>query len=191
MVDALHFENPKQSRCVMCDELNFHTELLSIFALGFALIGTKVFVQDFRANWPTNRAELLQPWKLVTLAIGTSWLLYGAITYRFADWDIGASLIMAGITYLVSPWCARAVFYREWHKMAGVIVMSWWAVDGSYAVWHTLAGNAMMRDANLPASGALFWLCGFIWLPQGTLRNIIGKLAAWQTRKTNPDSPTP
>jgi hypothetical protein len=155
------------------DEFNIQTMTLSAFAMGFVIYGFIVFFKDYTANWPDNRADLLQPWKLVTLAIGLSWLLYGALNYDIADWDVGVSLIMAGLTYLSAPWCVRAIIGRRWKMIAGVIIMSWFAVDGSYSLWHNFVGNTMYRDANLPASESLFWLSAFIWLPRGSLKDII------------------
>ena len=40
----------------------------------------------------------MQRWKLATLALGTAWLLWGALTLHIDDWDVGVSLIMAGLT---------------------------------------------------------------------------------------------
>ena len=143
-----------------------------VFIFGYITYGFIVFFSDYRAHWMENKADLLQPWKLVTLAAGLVWLLYGALTYHFADWDVGVSLIMAGLTYVSAPWCARAVRYRKWRLIAGVIIAWWFCVDGSYSLWHTIAGNSMMRDANITASSALFWLCAVIWMPIGSIRSI-------------------
>ncbi|WP_153116252.1 hypothetical protein [Rhodocyclus tenuis] len=161
----------------MSDEFGFPALIGATFAVSFILYGLMVFVRDLRADWPATRADLLQPWKLVTLTGGEAWLIHGALSYRFADWDVGVSMLMAGITYLAAPWCARAVFYRRWKVVAGVMVMCWLAVDGSYTLWHTAMEHETMRAANFPASAALFWLCGFIWLPRGGLRDIIARRA--------------
>jgi hypothetical protein len=155
------------------DEFNIQTLTLSTFAMSFVIYGMIVFCKDNIAHWPEFRADLLQPWKLVTLAIGFSWLLFGALTYDIPDWDVGVSIIMALLTYTSAPWCVRAIVGKRWSLIAGVVIMSWFSIDGSYALWHTLAGNQMIRDANFPASAALYWLCGFIWLPRGSLRDII------------------
>lgn len=156
-----------------CSEFDIQTMLGATFAMSFVIYGMIVFCKDIAANWPENRADMLQPWKLVTLTIGTSWLIYGALFYDIADWDIGVSLVMAGLTYLSAPWCARAIIGRRWKMIAGVIIMTWFTVDGSYVLWHNIVGNTMYREANFPASSALYWLCAFIWLPRGSLREII------------------
>ena len=109
--------------------------------------------------------ELRRPWKLVTLAIGLGWLLYGALFYDIGDWDVGVSLIMAGLTYLTAAPSARALLRREWRKLPLIVFWWWFAVDGSYLLWHTAVGNPIYREANFYASTCLYWLCGFIWLP--------------------------
>lgn len=157
----------------MDGELNIQTLISSTFAVCFVIYGMIVFGKDFSKHWSENCADLLRPWKLVTLMMGLSWLLYGAMTYGIQDWDVGVSLIMASLTYLSAPWCVRAIIGRRWKMVAGLIIMSWFSIDGSYVLWHTLAGNEMLRDANFPASTALYWLCGFIWLPRGNLKDII------------------
>ncbi|WP_160172761.1 hypothetical protein [Methylomarinum vadi] len=43
--------------------------------------------------------KLIRPWKISSFAIGMGWLLYGALNYEIADWDVGISLIMDGPTY--------------------------------------------------------------------------------------------
>lgn len=161
----------------MCDDFNIQTLITSTFAMGFIIHGFVVFFKDYAANMADYRSELARPWKLATLAAALSWLLFGALTYGIQDWDVGVSLIMAGLTYVSAPWCVRAIMNRRWSLIAGVIILSWFAIDGSYVLWHTLAGNQMIRDANFPASAALFWLCGFIWLQRGNLKEILSRRA--------------
>jgi len=156
----------------MPEKLNVETLLTASFFMLYALHGFAVFVKDYRAHLTDNLAEIRRPWKLATLAAGTAWLLYGALFYHIDDWDIGVSLIMASTTYVAAPWCARALVSRRWDLAAGVIVLCWFCVDGSYNLWHNLVGNRIFRDANFPASLSLFWLCGFIWMPCGSLREI-------------------
>ena len=58
-----------------------------------------------RAEWLPNGSdfrELARPWKALSFAIGMAWLLYGALTYGIADWDVGISIAMGGLTYLLA-----------------------------------------------------------------------------------------
>jgi len=147
--------------------------LMATFFMLYVLHGLRVFWSDYRQNWDAYTVDLKQRWKLVTLALGTAWLLWGALTLDIDDWDVGVSVIMAGLTYVCAPWCARTVAGRRWHLLAGVIVTCWFCVDGSYTLWHNLVGNTTYRDANFPASLALFWLCAFLWMPFGSVRDIL------------------
>lgn len=156
----------------MNGEYNTESLLTASFFMLYVLHGARVFLSDYRENWHAYRIDLMQRWKLVTLALGTTWLLWGALTLHIDDWDVGVSLIMAGLTYVCAPWCARAVIGRRWRLFAGVIVTCWFCVDGSYNLWHNLVGNITYRDANFPASLSLFWLCAFIWMPFGSVRDI-------------------
>lgn len=117
--------------------------------------------------------ELARPWKLVTLALGLAWLIHGALTLNIPDWDVGVSLIMAGLTYLSAPWSARVVMRRRWRLLPLALFFWWLAVDGAYLAWHGWMGNPTFREANFIASSALYWLCGFIWLPRASLREIL------------------
>ncbi len=42
--------------------------------------------------------ELIRPWKLITFFLAVSLLLCGAVYYNIADWDIGVTLLMGGLT---------------------------------------------------------------------------------------------
>lgn len=46
--------------------------------------------------------EYLRPWKLLTFSAGLGMLIGGSYFYRFSDWDVGVSIVMAGLTYLTA-----------------------------------------------------------------------------------------
>lgn len=123
--------------------------------------------------------ELRRPWKLFSLGVGMGWLLYGALFYEIGDWDIGISLIMGGLTYLFAPWSvftiANAVRYRmpRWPlRILGALVPALFTIDIVYVLYHAAVGNPIYRDANFPASSALYFLCGAIWWFRGSLRDV-------------------
>lgn len=125
-------------------------------------------------------AELARPWKLLSLAIGLAWLLYGALNYGISDWDVGISLLMGGLTYLCAPWSVRVIlhclryrpgYYPLW--IGGALAVAWFVIDGVYVLYHTIAGNQMLRAENFYASSALYFLAGTIWLYRGSLRDFI------------------
>lgn len=128
--------------------------------------------------------ELIRPWKLVTFGIAMSWLIYGALFFHIADWDVGVTLIMGGLTYLTAPWSVyiilSAIRYRPgyWivHILAALLV-ALFVVDWMYTAYHALAGNRTFRDANFHASAPLYFLAGTGWLYRGSAKEF------WQDLK--------
>jgi len=124
--------------------------------------------------------ELLRRWKLISFGIGMAWLLYGAVNYGIADWDVGISLIMGVLTYLCAPWSVRIIlhsFYRRpggWvlHVLAALAV-ALFVVDSVYWLYHTAMGNRMYRLENFKASSALYFLAGAFWLYRGSVREFL------------------
>ncbi len=132
--------------------------------------------------WPNKSyaGELVRPWKLITFGTGMLWLFYGALNYEIADWDVGISVIMGGLTYLCAPWSAHvilnAVYYRPsgwpWHIVAALVV-AYLVVDGVYWSYHTIMGHQMYRLENFAASSALYFLAGTVWLYRGSLAELL------------------
>ena len=117
--------------------------------------------------------EYLRPWKLATFAIGMSWLIWGAFYYQYSDWDIGISLLMGILAYLSAPWATRVIITRQWKKVPLALFCWFVTVDLVYYTYHTLMGNEMIRLENFLTSTCLYWLCGFIWLHNGSLRELV------------------
>lgn len=117
----------------------------------------------------------LQPWKVATFAVGLGLLIAGSFVYVAPDWDIGISILMATLTYLTAPWSARMVVSRRWSQLPLALIFYYLTVDGCYwAYWTLMNPEALyMREANFYASTCLYWLCGFIWLHEGSLRNLL------------------
>jgi len=117
----------------------------------------------------------LRPWKLSTLAIGLGVLLAGAGYYDVPDWDYTISVIMAILTYLTVPWAVRAFMARNRKMMLPALFFYYFTVDGCYWLyWHAVNPEALgMREANFYASSCLYWLCGFIWLHNGSLKELL------------------
>jgi hypothetical protein len=133
----------------------------------------------------TDLRELIRPWKLVSFAIGMTWLLYGALNYGIADWDVGISLLMGGLTYLSAPWSVRTLLSACRHrppywvlKIGIAVLAAWIVVDGVYVLYHTALGNPMFRAENFYASSALYFLAGSIWLYRGSVREFVSNARA-------------
>jgi hypothetical protein len=132
---------------------------------------------------PTDLRELIRPWKLLSFAIGMVWLLFGALNYGIADWDVGISLLMGALTYLFAPWSVRTILTTSrdrppyWMLKIGIAVfVAWVVVDGVYVLYHTVMGNQMFRMDNFYASSALYFLAGSIWLYRGSILELLSNV---------------
>ena len=121
--------------------------------------------------------EYLRPWKLVSLAIGIGLLIAGAFYYEFPDWDVPISLIMAALAYLTAPWSMRVLLNRQWAKWPAMLLATWFTVDGSYWLYWRLVNPAALKCAtpNFPASLSLYFICGVVWLWQGSLAELLAE----------------
>lgn len=107
------------------------------------------------------------PWNIATLLIGIGLLVVGSFYYEAPDWDIPISFIMAGFTYLSAVWALKVILHRRWQMFPLMLLAVWWTVDGCYALyWYVKSPVALelMREANWPASLALYFACAVVWL---------------------------
>ena len=127
--------------------------------------------------------ELARPWKLSSFCIAMGCLLYGALVFDVADWDVGVTFLMGGLTYLMAPWSVTiivsAVRYRPryWplHILAALLV-GLFVVDWVYMTYHEWAGNQTFREANFYASSPLYLMAGVVWLYRGSMRDMFENL---------------
>lgn len=129
--------------------------------------------------------ELLRPWKLATFLIAMSWLMYGAVNYGIADWDIGVTLIMGCLTYLSAPWSMRVIFVALRNRppywplwIIAALAVAWVVVDGVYVLYHTAVGNQMYREDNFYASTPIYFMAGAFWLYCGTVQEFWAEVKA-------------
>lgn len=107
------------------------------------------------------------PWNLATLLIGIGLLVAGSFYYEAPDWDIPISFIMAVFTYLTAVWSLKVILKRRWRMFPLMLVAVWWTVDGCYALYWSFQNPQaleLMREANWPASLALYFACAVVWL---------------------------
>lgn len=119
--------------------------------------------------------EYRRPWKLATFALGLGLLLVGADLYHAPDWDYPISFLMATLTYLTAPWSLGVLRERRWQWIPLALFWYYFTVDGCYWLyWHHFNPDALdMREANFYASSCLYGLCGFIWLHNGPLKELV------------------
>ncbi len=109
-----------------------------------------------------------------------SWLLYGAIFYNIQDWDIGVTVLMGGLTYLMAPWSVYIILsatrYRPkfWYlHIVTALIAALFVVDWAYMAYHTIVGNQTFRDANFYASAPLYFMAGAVWLYRGSVKEFL------------------
>jgi len=127
--------------------------------------------------------ELVRPWKILSFFIAMAWLLYGALNFGIQDWDVGVTLVMGGLTYLLAPWSvfviSSALRYRPrlWYlQIVAALVAAFFVVDWVYVLYHAIAGNQTLREANFYASMPLYFLAGTLWLYRGSLKDAIDNI---------------
>lgn len=132
---------------------------------------------------PDYYKELIRPWKLISFAAAMAWLLYGAINFGIGDWDVGVTLLMGGLTYLMSPWSVSLIIkgVRErssvcYLQILWALIMALFVVDWSYLLYHALLNNPIYREANIYASTPLYFMAGCFWLYRGSLNAFLANL---------------
>jgi hypothetical protein len=131
-------------------------------------------------------AEILRPWKLVTLALGILILVVGSYTEGAPDWDVGVSLIMAAVAYLTAPQAVRGLEHFvvqlfkhrafAWKHLLASLFLVWFGADGCYYLYWSQVNPwalEMMREANFLASVCLYLLCGYLWKSRASLRGML------------------
>jgi hypothetical protein len=127
--------------------------------------------------------ELIRPWKLATFSFAMALLFYGALTYNISDWDVGITIIMGCLTYLMAPWSVyiilSALRYRPkfWYfHIISAVIVGLFVVDWVYMLYHTLMANQTLREANFYASTPLYYMAGAFWLYRGSLKEFLKNL---------------
>ncbi len=129
-------------------------------------------IDEFR----TQQVEYQRPWKLFALLVGLSLLVLGSFYYPAPDWDITICFIMAFFSYLTAAWSLRVIVERRWKYFPPMLFFTWFSVDGCYWLYWSYKDPealAMMRDVNFLASLVLYFLCGFVWYYQGSLKQFL------------------
>jgi hypothetical protein len=119
--------------------------------------------------------EVVRPWKVFTLLTGILLLFWGADYYQSPDWDNHISTIMALLTYYTAP-VATAEFFRAYDDRRAP---KWWSwamyigtVDISYWLYNSLMDHEHSRLYNFPASTALYFACGILWMYRGSISEL-------------------
>jgi hypothetical protein len=137
--------------------------------------------------------ELLRPWKPATFAGSLAVLLYGALTMDIGDWDVGVTLVMGALTYVLAPWCVHLVHrawrsrprHWPWHVLLS-LALAVFVVDTVYMAYSRAVGNPTDREGNFLASFPLFYLAGVLWSWRGSVRELVRALRDVRLRQPPP-----
>lgn len=120
---------------------------------------------------------------MFSFCLAISWLFYGELNYSIGDWDVGITILMGVLTYLMAPWSVyiilSAVRYRPryWYlHITAALIAGLFVVDWVYMLYHTIVGNQTYREANFYASAPLYFIAGSVWLYRGSLRDLVANI---------------
>lgn len=116
---------------------------------------------------------MMRPWKLITLAIGLAILIAGSFYEQLNDWDVGVSLVMGILTYLTAPFVCRTIIRLDWRMLLPAAFCAWFSIDGSYWLYNLAIGHNYVREANAIASTPLYFICGLVWMWDGSIKDFI------------------
>lgn len=116
---------------------------------------------------------MLQPWKLITLAIGLIILVCGSYYEQAPDWDVGISLTMGICAYLYAPKFILTIYRKDWWSLPPELCSAWFSIDGAYWMYNYFMHHPYVREANIIASTPLFLLCGILWAYDGSLKDML------------------
>lgn len=131
--------------------------------------------------------RLLYPWKLVTLAAGTAFFVWGAYFFDAPTWDVGVSLLMSGLCFLLAPLALDLVLGalrgrsrplpRLLRLLAGAALV-YLVGSGSYELYHLLVNgrHPVTYWENLLFSLPVAVCAGLLWRLDGTLSQLAGWL---------------
>jgi len=127
--------------------------------------------------------ELVRPWKLFSFSVAMSGLFYGALNYDIGDWDVGITIIMGVLTYLMAPWSVYIILSAIRHRpkfwylhVFAALIVALFVVDWVYILYHTIAGNQIFREANFYVSAPTYFLAGTVWLFRGSLKDLMANI---------------
>lgn len=120
--------------------------------------------------------EYKRPWKLFTLFIGISILIFGSFYSHLPDWDIPISIISALATYFTASWCMHVIIERQWKNFPLMLFFLWLSTDGCYWIyWHFQNPEVLVffRELNFYVSLSLYAMCGIVWYYRGSVKQLI------------------
>lgn len=133
----------------------------------------------------TYLRRLLRPWKVATFALGTGFFVWGAYFWAVPTWDVGVSLIMSVLCFVLAPWAVSlglgVMYGRSPAKARDLFVAAvviYFVASGSYEIYNTLrmGQHPITYWLNLAFSVPVTIAAGLIWRYDGTLRGLLAEI---------------
>ena len=131
--------------------------------------------------------QITRPWILVTAALGTLSYVVGAWVFAVPTWDVGVSLLMSVLCWLLAPLAVpmgyKAVKNRErgwWWRLLVSMALIYFVASGSYEIYNTIrmGQHPVTYWENLWYSVPVAIIAGVLWSYDGTLRELIAEVRA-------------
>jgi hypothetical protein len=128
---------------------------------------------------------LARPWKVVTFALGTGFFVWGAYFWAVPTWDVGVSILMSVLCFLLAPWAVdlgwRALRERRpgWSRDLGLAMAAVYLVaSGSYEIYNTIrmGQHPVTYWQNLAFSIPVTIAAGLLWRLDGSITELLRRL---------------
>jgi hypothetical protein len=149
-------------------------------------------VEQSRAALVHYLRGLARPWKVLTFALGTGFFVWGAYFWAVPTWDVGVSILMSVLCYLLAPWAVslgwRALRDRGpgWLRDLGLALGAVYLVaSGSYEIYNTvrMGQHPVTYWQNLAFSAPVTIAAGLLWRYDGSFARLLRDLRGALSRR--------
>lgn len=125
---------------------------------------------------------LFRPWKFISFIVGTTFFVWGAFYWRLPTWDVGVSIFMSVLCYLLAPLSMKLAIEaikkhnRFWlFKLVISLMLVYFVGSGSYEIYNTIrmGQHPVTYWENLFFSIPVTIIAGLIWQFDGSFKDLI------------------
>ena len=129
--------------------------------------------------------RLLVPWKLLSFIAGTAFFVWGARFFDAPTWDVGVSLLMSVLCFLLAPLALDLILDALRRRRAlwplrllAGLVLVYAVASGSYEIYNTLrmGYHPPTYWENLFFSVPTTIGAGLLWRLDGSLGELLGRV---------------
>lgn len=126
-------------------------------------------------------ASICRPWKLVMAVGGTIVFVWGALALELPTWDVGVSILMSVLCWLLAPWAVGSAIAavrrrpRRWPpRLLASAAVVYFVGSGSYEIYNTIrmGFHPVTYWENVAYSIPVTVIAGVLWQFDGTLRSV-------------------